>query len=447
MSKAIIAILLFLFANYSLGDDFLSKLEERGKIYSTLDSKSNRALYFNGDHEKAIRELTEIVEDKNVLDYLILGNMLYRMDPERSFAYHQKAYRLKPDQWLVKLEMAMEFHRRGQCKDALPLYIEIDNQNRLAAPKQALLAHCYLQEKNYPSAISHWNKANYRNNHNSIDFAIFEIFGNSDPTFKFSRLIERIQNGDKTAVEPAIELAVEWRKDWWNAKFNETAYSAIKASLKYHFTKRTDLVKEMELYGLIKSEKNSQKIRLELERGSYIVGNNRLPTSSFLNYRILTIVLQNNVMSAKQILEIFGKELQRRVDGFGQDLYALKMQAFLFSQLKMGDELAVVDKKGWKVFSSSQFASSYLVGVAIQAGDWPKPTDDIYEKLYQDFPNEPFALYYQFTSSQKNNSNKTETIQILEKLINAEYHGLKSSRPRFSEHLNLFYNELEKAIN
>jgi tetratricopeptide (TPR) repeat protein len=114
---------------------------------------------------------------ENEFHNYLIGGVLYNIDADKSFEYHEKAYKARPNDQNFILEYALELHRKKQFDKAAELYEKYMLKNVEDKGINALLADCYINTGDIKKAIDYWNKADHANKHTEIDFAINSVYG------------------------------------------------------------------------------------------------------------------------------------------------------------------------------------------------------------------------------------------------------------------------------
>jgi hypothetical protein len=360
-----------------------------------------------------------------------IGNLLFAMDRETSYALHHRAFELEPNHPGVAFEWALEEHRAGHHAVAASLYERVLTQQ--IDPRQALLADCYLRLGRPKEACAAWKRANHPNRHTSIDFAIHWVYGKPSP---YQRRAELLAKGE---WELLVMLDAAWDTDWWNR-------SVERELLNRDLARAHDALgegprwQELKAYAdyLTLENREAETLRPFLARGPWILAGAPLPRSNRLAARLLEATLQARLAQAPDLLARFGEELQRRIQGKDADAEdALHLLAGL--RLAGNKPIEDLDRLGWERFGDARFAQSLLAGrgEALTSGD-----PDLQRALAA-FPEDAAIARMAAGCAFKEKRNLQAS---LERLIRAEFNGLASDPNRFSYALKAYFAALDEAL-
>jgi hypothetical protein len=336
--------------------------------------------------------------------------------------------------------MAYEYHRRQEFDKALPLYEELARDANLRTVASALLAHCYIHQRRYKEAIQAWNAADVGKHHTQIDFAIHEVFSKRSPYARQSDLVDQVRNGEKELIRELLLLGIEWDTDWWNRNLNREALAIDIEIIEETFGKQSVEATESRLLVNaieIADSGDQQAIEGLLQSAGYIV-NKQLPSSSFIARRLIALVISNEIRTTQQLEAELGPELMQRVQLHDRD--AMDIMASLYEANGNQPELSKIDSIGWHVFHDPTYALSYLHGLVQNQN----PFRDEMASAVTDFPDDSRILYmfYDHTRDEEG----SDRAELLSRIIEKEYFGLRNDPSRYGYALRSFYTELEKLI-
>ncbi|MCW1983641.1 hypothetical protein FHY25_004014 [Xanthomonas arboricola] len=350
-------------------DDFASRVGKVAEKYESLaESPEADQLIEQGKKSQVNARLKTLVPDneKNVLDYFVLSNLLYRSDIPASDAYIKIAEKGAPDNPLILFERAMHEHRAGQCAAALPLYEKagalLEGRRRPVA-LWAYVTHCRLVLGDATGAIKAWEKVDFREKHTAIEKAMYEIFSKTDPDADREQLIQSIHAGDAGAVCKLVKLDKNWEIDWWNTKEQPDFL-------------RHDLAL---INGLAKNNKSMQlaaglcveAVKLEdaafkdyVSSAGYWGNGYALPQDPAATYTLISQLSQRKLATAAQLLEHYGAQPEARHQQSPGDRWTLDVLAYLYSANDHKAKLKALDLYGWKTLHIENYALSYVRGLA-----------------------------------------------------------------------------------
>ena len=175
----------------------------------------------DGDLPRAERLFAEAFPEDDAATRFYTGNLLFRLDPERSFRDHEAAATQGPDVPEVALEWAMQLHRAGRCGEAISFYRTALGAMNMKAP-YALLAHCLLVEGRLDDAIAAFRQADHGHHHTAIEQLFFDISTTPEPWRRRAELIAAAER-DPSRWSDVIVFDIEFPTDWWNSGVNAGA--------------------------------------------------------------------------------------------------------------------------------------------------------------------------------------------------------------------------------
>jgi hypothetical protein len=335
----------------------------REKYAATFD-RANRLTY-QGYVDSANRELRAIADkERSPAARLMVGNLLYALDPEASYALHRDAYAAVPKDPSSTLEWAMERHRRGEIQEALPLYRYYLKRKPKDESVNALVAECFLRMGDLRGAVEAWRKARHSHNHTGIDLAIFAIHG--DPPFwrQRSDLLKRVNAGDLSVAESLIATDIEGRLDWWNAEDDPYLVNADLQTLRDALGD-TPRYRQMQCWVRIQKPRHRSEgvLEQELREAKVLLDQTVLPESSKVASDLIRKAVPAGLLNKESLRRQFGKELRRRAHSELRDVDALDLLWYLSDDGKSGAELDTLDRWGWDQYADARFAASYLSGL------------------------------------------------------------------------------------
>ena len=418
--------------------DFRDAVQQRLSAYEGYDVERDQDL-MRGDPEASIDALLARHTPHDAVDDFIIGNFLYDQDPDLAMRYHRKAWKALPQLSRTTLEMAYAWHRQGNCRKALPLYQQLDSDGLLGEPQYALMAHCYLRQGDYKAAIDSWVNTDFPHQHTAVDFAIFDVFGPLSPERRFADLLIAIRNGDEASIGPALELAKNWDRDWWNSDSNAQAFTVAMDAMKKRWGADTVTGHDVRLIAEADALDGKQAVRDWLQEKQLILPGYGLPKTGYATFFLVSIAIHAQVLDAQSLKDRFFDELYRRSQKPDEDPWALDLLAYTLVQLKDYPQLEKIDQLGWKRYHKVNYAISYLIDQRQLHDKWPAWDDPLYDELIDDFPAEPYFHIRRYIMALQENQ---QTTALLANIVEAEYHGLRSNKQRYSSDLDTYWQRL-----
>jgi len=315
----------------------------------------------HSDIDQAKKVLMDLLDkDKSPALELAVANVLFNLDRATSYALHKKVFEAKPSEPDVILEWAMERHRKGEYAEAAPLYQQYLTTVTDEPQLNALLADCLVQLGKLPEAVAAWDAAGHATNHELIDLAIGDIYGDVSPVRRRADLLARVKNKEVGAAEKLIYLDLNMDQDWWNSDIDDDALSrdlpVVDAALGPD-SKRAKAIHcwvEIELQDTVASG----PVLKALEDAGLIIENNPLPESSLVAAGLIDAVVESKLQTKDQLFERFDKELTDRTKAKDGDVDALKILCMLSTDNR--ERLENLNRFGWEHYGDAQFAAALL---------------------------------------------------------------------------------------
>jgi hypothetical protein len=331
-----------------------------GRCQSVVQDADKAALA--GDMTAANRMLLGLLErDKTPPMAFLVANYLYRADPNISYRLHKIVYDALPAEPDAIVEMAIEMHRKGEYKSAGKLYGEY-----LAKVPDlkihALRADCLVREGQLAQAVAEWHSAKHSTNHAEIDYAVFQVYGETSPLQRRSEFLTRIRGGEDAAVEDLILLDCQFDNDWWNVEVNKRALAADLKLAAEKLGEITPRYRALKTYGNLKQkdELSAADVKAALKKYDLICApTGKLPENSRIAWVLTEITLRSGAESRAGLLKLHEAALLERAKSEKGDPEALRM----LCQLAAGsdkEKLIGLARYGWERYSDIQFAVVFL---------------------------------------------------------------------------------------
>jgi hypothetical protein len=446
MRIALFISLAMSFAPTVSGADFEAEVGDRSVEYQALRADPLAlAAALDGRYSEVHDELDALVpdEEKSAADHFVLGNMFYDVDPDRSFAHHRAALEVAPDEPALLLEMAYQHHRRSEFPEALSYYERVVTSGNMQPPQYALLAHCLLKVGRYQDAVKAWKRAGHGSRHTGIDFTIHDVFGELSPLSRHDRLVTRVRAQDRMAIGALLENALSWEGDWWNSRQNWQAFDVARAVIIEVFPSDTKLMLEVDALKASYDAKTPEAFAALLRKEGLILDKGQLPKSSFVARRLITRVAQSGLATGAWLAKRYTAEVDERARGAVLDSDALFLLGAFTAEAGDSEALRAVDEYGWKRYGDADFALSLVLDREASLGEAFSADDPLLKAALDEFPADPrFAL----TSLLHAVESGTETVEQVARLIDAEYHGLRTDDSRYSYALDGYFAALAERL-
>ncbi|TCI84717.1 tetratricopeptide repeat protein [Tenacibaculum sp. M341] len=389
----------------------------------------------NKDSDDCVNNL--ISKANNEYHQYLIGDVLYNIDPIKSYELHKKAIQKQPNELSFNLEFAIESHRIKDYKNAIKHYKIYKKIKESDYRIDVWLSECYLNLGNYKKAIEHWKKANHSENHTGIDKAIYIIHGRTDQIKKRSDLISKVKLKDSKSAYELIFLDMNWEWDWWNSNIQKYFLAKDLKTIKNIFGSESLEYLQLSTYKKVKELDSKDSIKKVLIDSKLILNNNQIPFNGKIASDLLRISFLNKLLTEEEFFKKRGKEIIELADKH-KDEELLNIYAYLES-VSTGHVSEQTDKKGWNEYKSEKFAISYFIGLA----DKNRYDDPNLAKAIEDFPNSSKIHWVKLNCAKIEGKDiKQDLIEILKK----EFKTLGSYPGKFSYGLKNYFYLLENEM-
>ena len=368
-------------------DQFHAEVSQAGIRYETHIARPDvRKLDIEGRVSESNDSLKNLVPDgeKTLYDYFILGNMLYRQDPESSYTYMKRAEALSPANPLILYERGIHEHRLGNFDAATGYYERIvdDSTGRQNPVFWAYLAHAYLMTGRSTDAFRAWEQARFDRHHTAIEKGMYTLFATHRQARTRESLIRDIHSGQTTRLCDLWELDSNWEIDWWNYRAKDKYLEFDRKLAELSLEPGTV---EQRLFQFCSADgtPGNEAYLAELESLGVLGDDARLPDSPALVYRVLQQMISRELTSAAEFLAQHESRLVELAERQPFEKKYLDVLGFLYANTGDTAKLREIDWQGWKKLQSEPYASSYVVAL--------DPASEAYGKHLEtalaDFPN------------------------------------------------------------
>lgn len=409
-----------------------SFMEEVRKVASSekfeAAAKKAKGLLAEDKLDEANQAYISLIPDDKLTpaECFVLGNTFFSMEDDLALKYQQRALAALPDDPHVNLEYAMDLHRQGKAKEALPHYEKFLSKEKGGYLPHTLLADCLIRTGRLKEACEQWKLADHPHNHTGIDFAIHSIYGAALPFKRRSDLLKASHAGLMDKLDELFALSANWDNDWWNADVNPDMLKKDLALAKEVLAGDAQHFAELELYAETYTQEVTPKwLEEKLKARGWILGEaGKLPSRGHVADRLVSLVLKHGLENEEALLKRFETELRKRALGKdAKDIMALNMLAHLLaSDEKLAPQLAEIDQAGWQHYHDDRFAASLLAGLL--GADKLKTDSPQFIQAMKDFPENEYIAMMGVGMAEKEGKPMT---QPLVEAIKAEFRHLSIS--------------------
>jgi hypothetical protein len=401
--------------------------------------QANEALIRKGELKEATRRLLAVTPaaGRTALHNLYLGNVLFALDPEESFARHFEALTQQPDSALVNLEAGYEYLRARQPYGACTLLARSLAKTPEQPAVQALRASCLLETGELRAAVEAWREADQPKHHVAIEEAISEVYGLPNPWAEHARLLAAAQaSPTEAAVAVLVRHDVTWPLNWWN-RVPEVGLG--REDLERFAPKLSPQAREALTLVLDSTEGamgTKDRLRGVLQRGAQL----STPTLRAL----VEVGLRTKALTAKEVFEWLVSVMESRTAGPA----ATADDAEFLGALALDNNaalLAQADAECWRRFADRRCAESHFYGLAQAA---PLKADD--PELRRACALHPDSALLQSFALDLAGADARDEVQRVRRTLVAEFHNLQLGPQALGEHtsygLKNLFMRLEKAL-
>lgn len=314
----------------------------------------------------ANRMLLELVPDdrKTAADWFVVGNMLYRADPEASDRALLKAEAMRPDEPLILYERGMHEHRARHCAAALGYYDRFHAAAARPLPGAgwAYSAQCHLVLGEPDKALADWSRADFGHYHIAIEEAMYEIFATRNSDRERAALVAAASPAKPEASCDLMELDTHWERDWWNMAARRDYLDEDTRRARALLAADAPALREFELCHEA-AEASADKVFVQRLVEAHLWGDKpALPRSPRLAYMATRALVATKTATPADVLAAWGDALAARLAATPDDRTTLELMAYLY--VSVGDKVRLeeADRQGWKRLHLRPFAESWVSG-------------------------------------------------------------------------------------
>lgn len=355
------------------------------------NESQDQILLMSGRKAEVVARFRDAGKSGDALTHWVVGNLLWRIDPDAAYDAHIAALKLLPEEPTVLIEMALEYTRRDQCVEANALFDKLDDSTGLKSPLSAVAAYCLFKTGKIAEGKKLWQRSDVIRQHIAVEKLLHSVFGDVPfPAHNADYLAA--SKGDRAAFDRLLHRAYSWPFDWWNNRRHAIAAEAA-------FELMTKVLPANDPFAAgwncMRAELDSgtRKLGLDaLSKCKLLVGDHPFPGSSGLGKLLLGSLLSGSPEMAPALLEKHRSELTKRANSAAGDLFALECLAALQANARDAPGLAVSDELGWTRYGKVEFALSRLSGLATQQPISEPELLAAIDRARQDFPSDPRVL-------------------------------------------------------
>lgn len=398
-------------------------------------SKGNHAHYLDGRPEQALDALRSVEKPGEWESAFVLGNMVWRLHPDESLAWHRKAVRLSQGHSLAELEMALEYTRHDQCADAVASWARVDAGAELRGVLPAVAAYCHFKLEQYEQAYGLLGRTEMKRA-GQLESVLDGIWGQRPAIARHADLVADLRAGREVDVEAllgattALAAARGERPAGLLAVLDAIGERPVTGDLadlrclRPVLVAERDEAREDDGYGEEDPERLQRLAavwRKGLDRCGLLLPEGRLPHGKSLAGFLLSRVFSLGLLDAGEALAVHGPALQARADSAAGDLAALEVLASLQLLARDRKALAASDELGWQRYRNARFAASRVIGLISDGGEPSGEMAGMARRAWSDFPEDAQVLWMalEFGRLEGDDRKRALRSQVL-----AEYRGL-----------------------
>lgn len=303
-------------------------------------------------------------ESRTPVQALVLANVLFKHDPQTSYALHKRAAGELPDEADAQLEWAMEQHRAGQYAGAAESYARFAKSHPDFGPALGLWSECLIRTGRTAQSVETWDRSEKGSGSlEQFESWVCDVHTHGVPDRERAALIPKVGSGDVAAAERLVALDCDFARDWWNrgpqAKYLTKDLEIIRRA-RFADPKRVDQVECAAECGIIQAD-GAGDVKAVLRRhGLLFDERGTLPAGGRLISPMLSAALSSEAISKDEARAKWGPSIIALAKTTGE-AEAFNAAAHLYVGT---DRLAEIDQLGWDATGDPRFAASLLVGLS-----------------------------------------------------------------------------------
>ena len=388
-------------AGYASPEKLQAELAASGEALTKLQPAATGD-YLRGDADQALNRFLAASDESDWKSLFMLGNMLFTLQPEASFRWHQRAYELSRHDDLVLLELAYDYTRRDDCSKAVDAWKRVDRAGLFGSYMPMLATYCYLKLGDDAKAFAMMDRFNAR--YGQLEDALKDIWG--EPVLRVhADMLGRFKaNGSPADLDAAMENSVRFGigSDRGRALLAMAdAATRARAPLGDVAARLECLRPAIEKEASLPTNAGAASDGVEnamrdvwrerMDACGLAVDGHALPGNVALARVLVVTAIDLDIASAQELVTAHATQLGERARSKEGDIAALRLLAAM--QARAGDPaLQLTDDLGWSRYADSEFAASRLSGLFKPAAT-PTPEDLArLDAAHRQFPDEPTIL-------------------------------------------------------
>ena len=376
--------------------------------------------YLKGDAAAALARVRGIVDERNWVDLLALGNMTWVSNPAESLQWHQQAYALSGQSNDVLLELAYHYTRRDECTQAVDAWAVLDRAGKVGTYMPMLAGYCYLKLGRDADAFRMFDRAEVGGHDGRFEHVLGELWGPRPAMIRFADHLSALKaSGDADAFAQALLLAFGMEGHERGLALSSLAEAAAPHAaglqagaadlgclrpvfaIEMKDTSARDYLDPPDGADYFEIEAKYEKARAalkdawvkQLDACGLVTSGHPLPANSALARVLVAWADSEKIATPEDLLARHGKDLDVRARSQDGDLQALELLAALQARTTSPD-LAASDELGWTRYRQANFAASRVIGLLLRDKAPTPETLAMLERAHQDFPDDANLLQF-----------------------------------------------------
>ena len=350
--------LILFFSSATWGDE----AEDAAAMIQAVLPKAE-ALTVDGRYDESQELVLKTFPEKSrtPIQTLILANVLFKQNPEKSYALHKQAAIALPKDASSQFEWAMDQHRAREYAAAAESYAKVFKLGTRVAGIYGLQAECLLRAGKTKEGAEAWRLSEEA--HGSLEDLetwVCEVNSHLFPDRDRAKLLPKAAAGDIAAARDLIALDVAFRSDWWNDSPN-ARYLAHDLVLlrKTKFDDQPRLRQILCMGDCAVAEDNAKADCLR-KASLLIDAKHTLPHDGIVVSSLLNNAISCGAISKKSAKAKWNKVIWEKAKA------AKDAELFnIVANFNIGsDKMIAIDRTAWQATSDERFAASLVAGLA-----------------------------------------------------------------------------------
>jgi len=383
------------------GEKLMAELTASGRALQDVQPKATED-YLAGDADRALERFLAVSDENDWKSLFMLGNMLFTLQPEESFRWHQRAYELSRHDDLVLLELAYDYTRRDECSKAVSAWRKVDKADLFGSYMPMLATYCHLKLGDDAGAFAMMDR--FKARHGQLEGALKDVWGEPVLRVHADMLGRFKRSGSAADLDAALKNSVRFDvgRDRGRAllAMADAATSAapspgdVAAPLQ---CLRPALEMEASLPTNADSGSTAGKNAIRdlwkqrMDACGLAINGHALPGNAALARVLVVTAIDLDIASAQELVLAHASQLDERARSKDGDIAALRLLAAMQARTQ-DPALQQTDELGWSRYASPEFAASRLSGM-FKPDATPTPENLArLDQAHRQFPDEPNIL-------------------------------------------------------